>query len=515
MARARTRVGLVAAVFLAFALIAAGCGGDDDDDAADTGVESLQAGESGGEAETEGGSSGDVPIGALEFGTEYTMTVDPEAAPNTLSIPPGSVTTISLEAAAANSSSAGLSSSDGALSIFADPGGTAELDSPIITAAEEGLELTVNAQGVPTDRFTFTITNEPQPDDPDGGDAPAMITDAVAISGTTNGILGGADEVDYYTFDAKGGDMVTLSAAMGATENGSITASLEYNGTERTRTNAQPGGEDETQLILTDEEGGEWFVKVWGRGAYQVSVETTAESDGGGEGDAPDNSSGAVSVKSGTFSGLLGNDDRSDFYAIELDPGAVVEVEIANDPASASSLSVRLYINGAEQARASAAPGGTDSFLSTLPNDVSGPANLEVWGSGGAYEITLGLGQQEDGGTDGDAGPDAGSAVDVEIDSSFEGLLSRDDRSDFYAATVPAGPLPFSLEVAPEAEGSLSARVYVGGVEVKRVSAGAGGTEAEVAEIEAAGPINIEVWGSGGAYTVVLGTDSGNEADTE
>ena len=515
MARSRNRLGLAPAILLAFALIASGCGGDDDDDAADTGIESLQAGESGGEAETEGSDGGDVPLGALEFGTEYTMTVDPAAAPNTLSIPPGSVTTVTLEAAAANSSQAGLFSADGSFSISADPGGTAELDSPIITAAEEGLELTISAQGVPTDRFTFTIENEPQPDDPDGGDAPAIITDAVAISGTANGILGGADEVDYYTFDAKGGDMVTLSAAMGASENGSITASLEYNGAERTRTNAQPGGGDETQLILTAEEGGEWYVKVWGRGAYDVSVETTAQSDGGGEGDAPDSSAGAVPVKAGTFSGLLGNDDRSDYYAIELEPGGVVDVEIANDPASPSSLSVRLYINGSEQTRASAAPGGTDSFLSTLPNDVSGPAHLEVWGSGGSYEITLGLGQQKDGGKDGDAGPDAGSAVEVETDSSFEGLLSRDDRSDFYVATVPAGPLPFSLEVAPEAEGNLSARVYVGGVEVKRVGAGPGGTEAEIAEIEAAGPVNVEVWGSGGAYTVTLGTPTDDEADTE
>ena len=169
MARSRNRLGLAPAVLLAFALIASGCGGDDDDDdAADTGIESLQAGESGGEAETEGSDGGDVPLGALEFGTEYTMTVDPAAAPNTLSIPPGSVTTVTLEAAAANSSQAGLVSADGSFSIFADPGGTAELDSPIITAAEEGLELTISGQGVPTDRFTFTIDNEPQPDDPDG-----------------------------------------------------------------------------------------------------------------------------------------------------------------------------------------------------------------------------------------------------------------------------------------------------------------------------------------------------------
>ncbi len=512
MARARTRRGLLPAVLLAVALIAAGCGGDDDSD--DLG--SLQAGETDTGAETDASEpTGDAPVGALEFGTEYTMTVDPEAAPNTLSIPPGSVTTVTMEATAANAGQAGLTSSDGALAIFADPGGTAGLDSPVITAGEEGLELTISASGVPGDRFTFTIENEPQPDDPDGGDAPEIITDAVAIDGTANGLLGGPDQTDYYTFDASGGDMVTLTAAMGATENGSITAALEFNGAERTRTSVQPGGEDETQLILTDEEGGQWYVKVFGQGAYSVTVETTSQNDGGAEGDAPDSAAGAVPVTAGTFPGLLGNDDRSDFYAIELDPGAVVEVELANDATSSSQLSVRLYINGTEQARASAAPGGTESFLSTLPNDVSGTANLEVWGSGGSYEITLGLGQQKDGGTDGDAGPDAGTATDVEIDSSFEGLLSRDDRSDFYATTAPAGALPFSIEVAPEADGTLNARIFVGGVEVKRVSAGAGGTKAEIAEIEAAGPINIEVWGPGGAYTVTVGTPPDDGADTE
>ena len=511
MTRARTRRGLVPAVLLAFALIAAGCGGDDDDD-----LGSLQAGETdtGGETD-EGTAAGDSPVGALEFGTEYTITVDPEAAPNTLSIPPGSVTTVTMEGSPANTSQAGLTSSDGALSLFVEPGGTAELESPVITAREEGLDLTISAQGVAADRFTFTIENEPQPDDPDGGDAPEIITDAVAIDGAAKGLLGGPDQTDYYTFDASGGDMVTLSAAMGATENGSITAALEFNGAEKARTSVQPGGEDETQLILTDQEGGQWYVKVWGQGAYTVTVETASQNDGGAEGDAPDSAAGAVPVTSGTFPGLLGNEDRSDFYAIELDPGAVVEVEIANDAASSSQLSVRLYINGVEQARASAAPGGTESFLSTLPNDVSGPANLEVWGSGGSYEITLSLGQQKDGGTDGDAGPDAGTATDVENNSSFEGLLSRDDRSDFYALTAPAGTLPFSIEVAPEAEGSISARVYVGGVEVKRVSAGPGGTEAAEAEIEAAGPINVEVWGQGGAYTVTLGTPPADEADTE
>ncbi len=511
MTRARTRRGLVPAVLLTFALIAAGCGGDDDDE----GLGSLQAGETDTGADTESSEpTGDAPVGALEFGTEYTITVDPEAAPNTLSIPPGSVTTVTMEAAAANAAQAGLTSTDGALAVFVDPGGTAELDSPVITAGEQGLEVTLSASGVPGDRFTFTIENEPQPDDPDGGDAPEIITDAVAINGTANGLLGGPDQTDYYSFDADGGDTVTLTAAMGATENGSITAALEFNGAERTRTTARPSGEDETQLILTDEEGGEWYVKVWGQGAYSVIVETVSQNDGGAEGDAPDNAGGAVPVTSGTFPGLLGNDDRSDFYAIELDPGAVVDVEIANDAASASSLSVRLFVNGQEQDRATAAAGGTDSFLAALPNDGSGPANLEVWGSGGSYEITLDLGQQQDGGSDGDAGPDSGTAVDVEVDSVFEGLLSPYDRSDFYATTVPAGPLPFSIEVGADADSSLSARIYVGGTEVKRVSAGPGGTDAEVAEIEAAGPIDVEVWGSGGPYTVALGSPADDGADT-
>ncbi len=512
MTQARTRPRLLAVVLTA-ALLAASCGDDDSGDG--DALDSLQAGTSDSSAETGSGGDGKTPLGALEFGTEYTMTVDPDAAPNTLSIPPGSVTTIAIEAAAANTGGAGLASADGSLFALVDPGGTGGTDAPIITAKEEGLELTITAQGVPGDRFTFTIENEPQPDDPEGGDAPEIITDAVAIDGSTTGLLGGPDQTDYYTFEAAAGDIVTIGVAMAGDAEGNVTAALEFNGTEQARANASPGGEEETQLILSGDQGGEWFVKVWGTGTYDLTVGTTGQTDGGGEGDAPDSTTGAVPVEAGTFTGILGNEDRNDFYAIELEPGGVVEVGLSNDATSRSTLTIRLVVNGEEKDRASAAAGGSESFLVTFPDDVSGTAHLEVWGSGGSYEVELSLGRQEDGGKPGDAGPDAGTAVDVKMNSTFEGILSLLDRNDWYAATAKAGPLPYSVTVDPEAGSTVSVRILVDGEELDRVSAAAGGTEKGSAEIEAAGKIQVEVWGSGGAYAVTLGTDDGAGADND
>ena len=164
------------------------------------------------------------------------MKIDPAAAPWSLDIPAGSVTDIEFEAAAENNGSATLSSSDFTINAFAEPGGAAQDVPQIITARDGGSSLTLSVAGVPGDVVSFRVDSQLQPDDPAGGDAPDIITDAIPVSGPMDGLLGGDDQTDYYSLDVDAGAVISVSISSDPTETfGGTSASLEYNGQNRAK----------------------------------------------------------------------------------------------------------------------------------------------------------------------------------------------------------------------------------------------------------------------------------------
>ena len=489
--RWRVIAGLVGVV-----LLLAACGGDEAEDVLDeigSAVEDATAGENGDGSASGGDDGGDsggdgaggsggltggsAPEGTIEIGETYTVEVDPAAAPWSLDIPAGSITTIAFEAAADNTAGASLMSTDFSVSVFAEPGGAAEDVPAIITAHDGGMNVTLSVTGVAGDVVSFKVDSQAQPDAPDGGDAPDIITDAIAIDGQMSGLLGGEDLTDYYTVDVAAGAVVALEVTALPTDSfGSVSASLEFNGERRSGVSAQPGGTEAETLVTSNDEGGTWYVRVDGAGEYTIDVGVDPQTDGGGVGDAGDDASSATAVEPGTFAGLMGDADSTDFYEFDLPDSAAVEITLRNDPTSASSVNARILVNGKEEVRVGAAAGGTETDRISLSSEQSGTAIIEVWGGDATYEIDLSVGQQQDGGTPGDAGDDEASAKRIEDPTSpWSGQMSADDSSDFYVLTIDElGPIVVTLESAADASANVSARVLIGGREQGRTNAAPG-----------------------------------------
>ena len=246
-------------------------------------------------------------------------------------------------------------------------------------------------------------------------------------------------------------------------------------------------------------------MRVSGSGTYTLDLAVEPQTDGGGTGDAGDGPGSAAAVEPGTFAGLMGNNDSTDFYEFDLPEGAAVTLTLRNDPTSAAQVSARIMVNGSEEVRVTAAAGGTDSKDIAFAGAVSGAAIIEVWGGDSTYEIDLSVGQQQDGGSTGDAGDDEATAKRIDDPATpWSGQMSSDDQSDFYVLTIDElGPITVTLDADASADTAFSARVLINGTEEGRATAAAGGTGTiEDVVIEAAGDIVIELWNGRGTYTL-------------
>ncbi len=492
------------ACIAAIALVAAACGGGGDEDGDTTGttlVGAAEADSEGGDSAAPASGSGGVTPDAIEFGETYAITVAETAESVSLTIPAGSVTTATVEGSPTNTSAVSITATDGSLFWLAEPGGTTDAG-PLITSNEETLELRLDITGVPGDEIQLTIDNALQAELADGGDAPPIITDAPAIAGSVSGLLGGSDVEDVYRFTAAPGDVLTASLSAPGDSTGSVRASWEYNGETKSSASAAPGGAETMTAVLNGEQGGDWFLRVTGSGTYRLDVSATSQNEAGSGTDAGADIATAVSAEPGTINGQLGDDDDGDFYAIDLPAGAVVTMSLAVSADSPGGVNLRLLEQGTEVDRVSAQPGGSDEVTMTLANE-AGTGHLELWGADSSYEITLTVGEQNDGGSAGDAGDNAAGAVEVEAPGAFTGAMSSDDTADFFSFISPGNvSVTMSAETATT---NFSYRLLLAdGTEIDRETAGPGATNTIEAEIPAGTVVIIELWNGRGDYEFVI-----------
>lgn len=516
--RKRVRARRLGGVALSLALIAGACGGSDEegDDIADfidevlDGAEGVGDQSDGNGTQSSDGGGGTVtpagapPDGAVEIGETYAFElVDPNTV-LTLSIPAGSVTTAEIAGDEANIGPVSMRTDDGSFSLIAEPGNASASEQDVITATEAGLDTRVTINGSPGDVISLTIDSTEQLDDPDGGDAPAIITGAVALSGERTGLLGNADQIDYFVLDAEAGDIIDWSIAQSAESAGSITAVLEFNGERKDSLQASPGGSEEARYVVSAEEVGSWYLQMIGQGTYTAAVATAPQPDGGQDGDAGAEIAGARDVSVGTIPGLLGNADQSDVFRFPIPDSAVITLELRSDPTSTGTLNGRILVNGEEVGRTNVAAGGSSDLLTAvLPSGNAEEAYLELWGRDIGYEAVVTADAQADGGTPGDAGYDVGEAKLIE-DTEFSGVFGNEDNGDALSIVAPAaGTVEVSLTNDPSAD-AFNALLYVDGVEATRDNLGAGATKVLATEVAAGATVSIVVRGNRATYEVAI-----------
>ncbi len=487
------------------ALILGACGGGED--VLDAASEAVEAAVS---EEVDDSSAGETADSSttgtrerpteIQFGETYEIDAAENGAPMTLTVPAGSVTVLSIEADAANLSSASLSSPTGFAAIV-EPGGSLVTD-PLITAAGEEIELVLNLNSAAGDVVTFAFDNALQTELPDGGDAPALITDAPLIEGPVNGVLGGTDIEDVHRFAAAPGDVLMLNFETAADAIGDLSYSWEFNGEVKERGAAAPGASVSVPVVLNSEQGGDWHLRISGNGAYTFTVDSESQNEAGSGTDAGPDIATAVVASPGTINGLFGGDDSSDFYAVELPAGAVVELGLATAADGGGGVNARLLENGSEVGRVGAQPGGSEEIVIVLAGD-AGTGHIEVWGSDSNYEITLAVSEQNEAPGGGDAGDSAASAAALELPATVSGAMSGLDTTDFYSFTATA-PTTTLTVTADTATSRFIFRALVDSDETSRATAGPGDVGTIEIPAVAGDVVVIELWNGRGAYEMVI-----------
>lgn len=490
--------------FLLFsaALVLAACGGSDEvlEEASDA-VEAVVSDEIDDAAEetpTAAADTGSRPV-VIEFGESYTIAGVEGAAPMMLTVPAGSVTVLNIDGDAANQSSASLTATAGFFATV-QPGESTVSD-PLITAAGQDTELVFDLQARVGDSITFTFENTPQTELPDGGDAPETITDAPLVEGTVTGLLGGDDSTDIHRFAAAPGDVLTLDFETSAESAGSVNYSWEFNGDVKTRGSAAPGAVNSESVIASNEQGGDWFLRITGIGEYSFTVTAESQNEAGSGTDAGADIATAVAASPGTINGWLGGDDSGDIYAVELPAGAVVNVGLSAAADGIGSVHARLLDNGSEVGRVSAAVGGSDEIVFVLAGDAA-TGHIEVWGSSN-YELTLEVGTQQEAPGGGDAGDSPATAVSLELPATVSGVMSALDSTDFYSF-IATGSLTTITMTAEEATSPFNFRGVLNGSEIDRANAGPGNVGTLDLETVAGELIVLELWSGRGEYELVV-----------
>jgi hypothetical protein len=500
-------------LLIGLAVALAACGSGDGEEAVDEEDDSSTAG---------GLATGTVatPQASLpetvELGEDYTFQMpDGEfGASFSFEAPAGAVVTVTSTAPDGNQgfTTVSVGPAGQAIRRFDLPAGTSE-SVTYITSADGGGRWNVEISAAPGDVVAFRADAPLQADGGVAGDAGshAGATTTVELGAPLSGMLGDEDSEDWFAIPLTGGDVVTVSVDMLADDGqGHVSADIVYNGSRVSDVQVSSGGEETMTQIFAEDQVGEAQLRVGGRGNYGFTIEAGPQMDGGTEGDAGGDLSTAKPAQLGLIEGVVGGQDRDDFFVFELPKDAVFTLEATGPPDQLGPVTIELSYNGRRLDRVSISPGQTDGFMAVLVNDPGDVAYLHVQGLGGAYSINLEAVTQPDGGDGtGDAPGEQGQAKEITAEGSFDGVVRGSggvDQADWYRFTATAtAPLDITLSAA-SGGGNLTMRVRDDTRQIEGLSVSGGGSSTLTIETEAGRDYYLLVQtGTQAAYTVTFG----------
>jgi len=319
-----------------------------------------------------------------------------------------------------------------------------------------------------------------------------------------------------FTFEVPAGSVVTVDASADAQNTGPLELSFGPGGDGSQRIQLDPGQKSTPSRYVTSSDGGgSWAIDLISNAGDSVTllVDAPLQADGGDSGDAGENASTARPVDpSGHHDGLLGNEDKEDWYTIPLGGGDIVAVTIdapMTEGFGAGGVVVDLVYNGTSVAGVDVNAGAEESFVQIFAQDQTGEAYLRVSGSG-PYGFALETGPQHDGGTDGDAGGDQADAKKASF-GRIDGIIGDDDGEDFFVLRAPLDAVVSAeLTFAPDAVGRARVEVVHNGNVLVATDLGPGQTERWTYALVNAPdePVYLRVAGATGSYSATLTAES-------
>ena len=454
----------------------------------------------------------------LALGAEVTFRMPDDATSQrlTFEVPPGGVVTLAVEGAATNAAVASVAvgpTGQTVSRVDVDPGETA---APFryVTSTDGGGTWALDIQSRSGDSVTLLVDAPVQADGGSPGDAGPNAADPKPIDTATEltGLLGDADNEDWYVIPLAGGDIVAVTVAVPPGDGtASVFGDLVYNGNQVASFSVNEGGEEYMRQIFAGDQTGETYLRVSGIGDYSFTVEAGPQTDGGSEGDAGGDLADAKDVGFGDVSGILGGDDAQDYYVANLPKDAVIVGTFTSSPEALGELRIELIHNGAKFTTASLNPGQSEEMTFAQVNGEGDQLYIRVASQGGEYTMTLEASTQPDGGDGtGDAQDEPGLAKQIAPDATFDGIINNTgsiDPRDFYTFTAAATGV-LTLDVSVDARVGADTRIQVrddANVKVADFSVGQGGSSTASIDVTEGTVYVMELTTPGQArYTVAL-----------
>ena len=298
-----------------------------------------------------------------------------------------------------------------------------------------------------------------EPETTEEGELGATAAQAIALEpGVVEASLDPDRDEEWYVFELPAGGVLELSFAPGEdTERMNVTLlSSEMDVVEEEWDVRPPATSSFTHAIPAGEPQ-DFYVKVsqGEPGMYTLQLDISSQDDAGSGGDAPGRAVDAMQIEpEGTISGMVADEDESDWYAVDLDPAQTLELDFTpGDDAERINVSLRDVDQSTEWQEWDVAPGVTKSYTLEL-GDEGGRWYVEVSrGRNGTYQLAMSVSGQDDAGTGTDAPSRPVEALDVDTLTSLSGRVAGYDEEDCYVWQVEEGEsMTFAFTPGAEAE---------------------------------------------------------------
>ena len=463
-----------------------------------------------------GQDAGDTPSSAMAIAAGKTITglvgdLD-EADLFKLDIPAGTVLGLSVSSTDGSNKQAALLDTDQD-ELWSEYSIATRAKSTTLILGHEGAGDYYVSIGGDKGAYELEVTAEPQDDagsGKDAGDKPASAI-AIALGKSYSGLIGDHDAYDLYTFEAKGGDILNVTFTPAGDAEGMSVAVMDPDQYEMwAEYGVGPSSAKTFSHVLDASAGGTYYVAVIdGEGAYTLDLSAASQNDAGSGKDAGDKPATAVAIEpNASYSGQIGGSDAEDLFKFEVAEGEIIALTFA--PADdAEPISVSLWDPDLSElwSEYGVGPGVEKTYTYVVGTDLGG--TYYVWVGDpedqDRYTFEIEVSGQDDAGSGGDAGDTPGTAVDVEPDVEYSGLVGNQDTDDYYRWEPEVGQV-IVITAGPDAEG-LYAAIWDGdesGVwEEYDIMAG-DTVEYEIEAIDGETPYYLQIWGKSGTYTVLI-----------
>lgn len=296
---------------------------------------------------------------------------------------------------------------------------------------------------------TEEVTEETEAEESPGSSA----EQAIPIEpGVVEASLEEEEDEEWYVFELPAGGIMELTFSPGENTQRMNVSILDHdlNLIDEEWDVKPPSSRDFSHVIPAGEPEDFYIVVSQGEpGNYTFDLGVSLQNDAETAGDAPGTAVEAVEVAAeGTVNGMVADEDDSDWYTFDLQPGEVFDLQFTpGDDCERLNVTLLDEEQNTEWEKWDVAPGVTMSYTLQLG------AEGGIWyvsvsqGSNGQYTLNMSTSPQNDAGMETDAGDRAVDAMPVDTLDVVEGRVAGHDEDDFYTLQVEEGET-FSLAAA-------------------------------------------------------------------